>query len=59
MAGKEKSSHYGPNNGTASATDVPKELQQIRALLAQMESTYARSQGTSARRVVTSREDDD
>ena len=60
--GKEKSSHYGPANGVASSTtisSVPKELQQMRALLAQMESNYARSQNVSARRVVTSAEDSD
>ena len=61
-AGKEKSTHYGPSYGASSSTDVthvPKELQQMRALLAQMESNHARSQNSSARRVVTSREDDD
>ena len=61
-AGSERSSHYGPSNESSSSTSVPyvpKELQQMRALLAQMESNHARSQNTSARRVVTSREDDD
>ena len=60
--GKEKASHYGPANGTSSTTavsTVPRELQQMRALLAQMESNHARSQNISARRVVTSAEDSD
>ena len=59
---KEKASHYGPANGVSSSTSVssvPKELQQMRALLAQMESNHIRSQNTSARRVVTSAEDSD
>ena len=61
-AGSEKVSHYGPESEVSSSisvSSVPKELQQMRALLAQMESNHARSQNTSARRVVTSREDDD
>ena len=60
--GSEKVSHYGPESEVSSSisvSSVPKELQQMRALLAQMESNHARSQNTSARRVVTSREDDD
>ena len=60
--GKEKASHYGPSNGVPSTTtvsSVPRELQQMRALLAQMESNHARSQNVSARRVVTSAEDSD
>ena len=60
--GKEKASHYGPSNGVSTTTtvsSVPRELQQMRALLAQMESNHARSQNVSARRVVTSAEDSD
>ena len=58
--GKEKASHYGPSNGVSSTvSSVPKELQQMRALLAQMESNHARSQNVSARRVVTSAGDSD
>ena len=60
--GKEKASHYGPSNGVSSTTtvsSVPRELQQMRALLAQMESNHVRSQNVSARRVVTSAEDSD
>ena len=61
-SGKEKASHYGPAYGIASTTavsSVPKELQQMRALLAQMESNHARSQNVSVRRVITSAEDSD
>ena len=61
-SGKEKASHYGPANGVSSTTtisSVPRELQQMRALLAQMESNHARSQNATARRVVTSAEDSD
>ena len=58
--GKEKASHYGPANSVSNTvSSVPKELQQMRALLAKMESNHTRSQNTSARRVVTSAEDSD
>lgn len=60
--GKEKSAHYGPGTEVSSSTSVsaiPKELQQMRAMLAQMESTYARSQNASSKRAVTSAEDSD
>ena len=49
-SGKEKASHYGPANGVSNTvSSVPKVLQQMRALLAQMESNHARSRNVSAR----------
>ena len=60
--GKEKTSHYGPGSevsSSSSVSSIPKELQQMRAMLAQMESAHARSQNASARRAVTSAEDSD
>ena len=60
-AGKEKSSHYGPRSEvstSSNSSDVPKDLLQVRALLAGMESAYARSRNATARKV-TSAEDSD
>ena len=60
-AGKEKSSHYGPRSEvstSSNSSDVPKDLLQVRALLAGMESSYARSRNATARKV-TSAEDSD
>ena len=62
--GKEKSSYYGPkgdsNSSTSTSTSsVPKEIQQLRALLAFHEASHqARVNAATARRV-TSAEDSD
>ena len=53
-----KTSHNNSRNEISSSSDVPKDLLQVRALLAGMEANYARSRNVSARKV-TSVEDSD